>query len=378
MTQLLPRALEPWSRDHLLELAAASGWEMIDLSQSLPMVPPPELADAAGTDPTRPAGYPPSAGSQALREAFATYLARRFGVAVPSAGVAACTGAKEFLSTTPLLLRQALGERAAKRDTALIPALGYLPYEFGSHLAGLRTYRMPVDDELRIDLAGIPDDVAARALYLWVNSPTNPTGIVEKDLVRLVRWARDRGVIVLADEAYAELVWRGRPETVLSAGLDGVLAVHSVSKRSNAPGLRVGFYAGDPALMQPLVALRREVGLMSAEHSQEAAVRLLHDDAHARHFKERMRTRLFELLDLLEGHGLSCVRPAGGMFVWAAAPGGDGVAFASEAAMRAGLVVSPGRQFGPSGYGHIRVAASHRPAVIGERLAILRAAGSLG
>ena len=396
-----------WTRDRAWELAVSSGWRPLDLSLGVPAEPPPAIPQAdlhenrepgAGTgshaDPTRtaigglpaerghrllrglhesrpPAAYPPSAGTESLRAAAAGYLARRFGVTVPASAVAACAGAKEFISTVPSLLRSGRRDRSPERDVALIPALGYPPYEFGARLAGLAVHRVPVDAARRMDLDRIPDHLAARALYLWVNSPANPTGTVEPRLTEIVEWGREHGVVILSDEVYGEMTWDGAPRTALSAGLDGVLAVHGVAKRSNAPELRVGFYAGDPALVSELLPLRRDAGLIAAGESQRAAVALLGDDVHAAGLRARTARRLSGLVESLNARGLRCDHPEGGPFVWLAAPGGDGVEFAYEVAARTGLVVAPGIAYGPSGGGHVRLAAVHDPDLVEPRLAAL-------
>ncbi|GAA4183138.1 succinyldiaminopimelate transaminase [Streptosporangium oxazolinicum] len=360
-----------WARERAWELAASSGWRPLDLSLGVPAEPAPAISHAGPHENRAPAAYPPSAGTESLRVAAAGYLARRFDVTVPVSAVAACAGAKEFVSTVPSLLRSARRDRSPDRDVALIPALGYPPYEFGARLAGLTVHRVPVDAAHRMDLGRVPDHVAARALYLWVNNPANPTGAVEPRPAEVVEWGREHDVVILSDEVYAETTWDGAPRTALSAGLDGVLAVHGVAKRSNAPELRVGFYAGDPALVSELLPLRRDAGLIAAGDSQRAAAGLLDDDAHAAGLRARTARRLLGLVESLNAHGLRCDHPEGGPFVWLAAPGGDGVAFAYEVAARAGLVVAPGIAYGPSGGGHVRVAAVHDPDLVEPRLAAL-------
>lgn len=360
-----------WSRERAWELAASTRWPPLDLSLGVPAEPAPAISLANPRESRTPAAYPPSAGTETLRTAAAGYLRRRFGVTVPTPAVAACAGAKEFISTLPSLLRLGRRDRSPRRDVALIPALGYPPYEFGARLAGLAVHRVPVDATGRMDLGRVPDHLAARALYLWVNSPANPTGTLEPRPAEIVEWGREHGVVVLSDEVYTEMTWYGAPRTALAGGLDGVLAVHGVAKRSNAPGLRLGFYAGDPALVSELLPLRRDAGLIAAEDSQRAAADLLDDDAHAADLRARTARRLSGLVEALNTHGLRCDHPEGGPFVWLAAPGGDGVEFAYEVAARAGLVIAPGIAYGPSGGGHVRVAAVHDPDLLEPRLASL-------
>jgi aspartate/methionine/tyrosine aminotransferase len=235
----------PYPYDRLDEIAAiadAHEGGMVDLSVGTPCDPPPQsVLDAlASSDSER--GYPPSIGTPALRAAASAWIARRFDVPEPPA-LAACIGTKEFVGTLP----QWLQLRAPDRDTVLYPAVAYPTYAMGAELAGCRAVPVAVDDDFRLDLSSIDPGDAARALCLWVNSPSNPTGALD-DLASAAAWGRDHGVPVFSDECYAEFTWDGPPRTILEHGSDGLVAVHSLSKRSNLAGVRVGFYAGDPAL----------------------------------------------------------------------------------------------------------------------------------
>jgi aspartate/methionine/tyrosine aminotransferase len=343
----------PPSREELLVLARGSGSAPLDLSLGIPADPAP--VPGGGPPGDEPGGYPPSAGTEALRTAAAGYLRRRFGVALEPDAVAACVGSKEFISTLPLFLRDA-GLVPPGRDTVLVPQLCYPAYENGARLAGFATHRMPADDDHRMRPDLLPAAVRDRALCVWVNSPSNPTGVLEH-LDTLVAWGRRYGVLVLSDEAYAESTWSGPPQTVLTHGAAGVLAVHTLSKRSNSPGLRVGFYAGDPAVVGRLVSRRREAGMMAGATAQRSAAYLLADDEHARAQYDRGAARVADLVRLLADRGVRVRRPDGGFFVWTPAPGGDGDAWARELAGRAGIVVMPGSSYGPAGRAHVRIAA---------------------
>ncbi|WP_198539195.1 pyridoxal phosphate-dependent aminotransferase [Streptomyces graminilatus] len=345
-------------------LARASGRTPIDLSLGVAADPPPRRTRRPS--PATAAEYPLSRGTRNLREAAAGYLARRYGVTADPETIAASAGSKEFISTVPLFLREA-GIGGPDRDTVLIPALGYPAYGLGARLAGLRTHRVPVDEGFRMRLDRVPPEVSARALCLWVNSPANPTGVVEP-LTEITTWARAHGVLLLSDEAYADSTWCHDPRTALAEGPDGVLAVHSMSKRSNAPGLRVGFYAGDPAVVARLVPLRRAAGLIGSAEAQDAAADLLADDEHATAQRARNARRVTGLVAALTTAGLPCAMPEGGLFVWLTAPGGDGRAFARRLAERAGVVVMPGSEYGPGGEGHVRIAAVRDTDEIVERL----------
>jgi aspartate/methionine/tyrosine aminotransferase len=208
------------------------------------------------------------------------------------------------------------------------------------------------------DLDAVDRDDVDRALALWINSPSNPTGRLT-DLDRSAAWGRSHGIPVLSDECYAEFTWDGRPRTILSSGTEGVLAVHSLSKRSNLAGARAGFFAGDPDLVGFLTGVRRHAGLMVPGPVQASAVVAFNDDAHVEAQRHRYAERLTFLGEVLSGAGLVAPMPAGGFYLWLPVPeglSGDGWAATESLALRAGLLVSPGDLYGPDGSGFIRVA----------------------
>ena len=217
----------------------------------------------------------------------------------------------------------------------------------------------------------------ARALLLWSNSPSNPTGGLG-DLGAEAAWGRAHGVPVFSDECYAEFTWDGPPRSVLQYGSDGVVAVHSLSKRSNLAGVRVGFYAGDPELVEFLRAVRQHAGLMVPGPAQAAGVAALSDDAHVEVQRERYRERLAFLAGVLGGYGCPVAPPEGGFYLWVPVPAGrwpDAWLMAEALATDGGILVSPGDLYGDAGAGHVRVAVvqpMERLALVGERLARVR------
>ncbi|GAA2503477.1 pyridoxal phosphate-dependent aminotransferase [Winogradskya humida] len=352
------------TRDELLALAGRSGYPVLDLSLGVPADPPPRVQPGP---PARAGGYPPSAGTAELRAAAAGYLWRQFGVRAAADSIAACAGAKEFVAGLPQHLRRLRADD--HRDIVLIPGLCYPTYAFGAELAGLRAYRMPMGPDLRMRPSELAPDIAARALMVWVTSPGNPTGVCE-DLPALAAWGRAHDVLVASDEAYAETTWTGPPRTILTGAGHGVLAVHSLAKRNNAPGLRAGFYAGDPGLVRALVRSRRDAGLMASTASQDAAAQLLADDDLAAGQRDRNQARVDGLVKALRDNGFPCSPPDGGLFVWLDVT--NGAAFARELATQAGVVVMPGAAYGPAGTAFVRIAAVHDPAVVACRLALLK------
>ncbi|MHB1928623.1 MAG: aminotransferase class I/II-fold pyridoxal phosphate-dependent enzyme, partial [Acidimicrobiales bacterium] len=198
----------------------------VDLSIGTPVDPPPAgvLAALAAEESAAAArGYPPSVGTPALREGIARWLGETFGIGVDPEAVGVCVGTKELVATTP----QWMHLRRPDRDTVLYPAVSYPTYAMGAELAGLRAVPVPLDERWRLDLSAVDPADEARALMLWVNSPGNPAGGLD-DLAAAAAWGRERRIPVFSDECYVELTWDGPPRTILSTGMDGVVAVHSL------------------------------------------------------------------------------------------------------------------------------------------------------
>jgi succinyldiaminopimelate transaminase len=363
----------PYDRlDGLAKLADAHPGGMVDCSVGTPCDPPPRTVVEALATSGSERGYPASAGSPQLREAAAAWLERRFGLgAVPVSAVAACVGTKELVASVP----HVLGLRQPDRDTVLYPAVSYPTYAMGAELAGCRPVAVPpaAGRAGGLDLTAIAPDDAARALVLWSNSPSNPTGALG-DLGAEAAWGRANGVPVFSDECYAEFTWDGPPRSVLEHGLDGVVAVHSLSKRSNLAGVRVGFYAGDAELVEFLRAVRQHAGLMVPGPAQAAGVAALADDEHVEAQRARYRERLAYLAGVLGAYGCPVAFPEGGFYLWVPVPASrwpDGWAMAEALANDGGLLVSPGDLYGEAVAGHVRVAVvqpMERLALVGERL----------
>ena len=350
----------------LQELAAAQPGGLVDLSIGTPCDPPPPAAMAALADPAATRSYPPSIGTAAYRSAAAGWLERRFGVHLGPERVAACVGSKELVAGIPQWLRL----RTPDRDTVLYPAISYPTYAMGATLAGCRAVPVPVDEAWRLRLDAIDEADAERALCLWVNTPGNPAGGLD-DLGAAAAWGRERGVPVLSDECYAEFTWDGPPRTILEHGADGVLAVHSLSKRSNFAGARAGFYAGDADLVTYLSEVRKHAGFMVPGPVQAAGAVAWADDEHVAVQAARYHERLEVLVEALRGIGLDARLPGGAFYLWVPAPDGDAWALARLLAERGGALVSPGEFYGPDGAGHVRVAAVQpleRIRLLAERL----------
>ncbi len=351
----------PYDRlDELKPLASALEGGLVDLSIGTPCDPPPPAVVEALARSGAERGYPPSIGTAAYREAAAGWMARRLGVTVAPSQVAACVGTKELVAGIP----QWLHLRRPDLDTVLYPVPSYPTYEMGATLAGCRAVPYRSLDDLD------PADVA-QALCLWVNVPGNPTGAVG-DLGAAAAWGRAHGVPVLSDECYVEFTWDGPPRTILEHGTEGVLAVHSLSKRSNLAGARAGCYAGDADLVTYLSEVRKHVGLMVPGPVQAAAVAAWSDDAHVDEQRQRYLGRLEAMRAALADIGVDAPLPQGAFYLWAPAPDGDAWSLTRRLAADGGALVSPGELYGPEGAGHVRLAvvqSDERIALVADRLA---------
>jgi succinyldiaminopimelate transaminase len=353
--------------DALKQVAAAAPGGMVDVSVGTPVDPMPAIVVQALAEAAAGAtGYPLTIGTAAYREAAAWWIERRFGCLVTPAEVVAVIGTKELVASLP----RALSLRDPSRDTILYPAAAYPTYAMGATLAGLRAVPVPVDDAWHVDLSQVSDDDASRALVLWLNDPSNPTGAVAspQEMEAAVAWARARGIVVASDECYAEFTYdadghASSPVTALTAGNEGVLAVHSLSKRSNLAGFRAGFVAGDGDLVQYLGEIRKHGGMMTPAPVQHAAAVALGDDEHVVEQQLRYARRRAKALPALEARGLVHDGGDSAFYLWLrdagasgdGAPRRDGWAIAADLA-ETGLIVAPGDFYGEAGAQHVRVA----------------------
>ena len=309
-------------------------------------------------------GYPATHGTPRLREAAAGWLARRHGVTVDPAAVLPVIGTKEFIAALPALLGCGPG------DSVVHPELAYPTYDIGARLAGATA--VPTD--------GLTALGPAPARLVWINSPANPTGRVlpTEHLRKVVSWARERGAVVASDECYLELGWTTRPVSILHPDVSaetfrGLLAVHSLSKRSNMAGYRAGFVTGDPELIAELLEIRKHAGMMMPAPVQAAMAAALDDDEHADEQRGRYQARRQRLAAALTGAGWVIEHSEAGLYLWATRPGHDCWGSVQVLA-EAGILVAPGEFYGPAGQQHIRVALTatdERIAAAARRLAAL-------
>lgn len=337
----------PWDKlEPYKATAAAHPGGIVDLSVGTPVDPVPELIQKALVAAADSPGYPTVWGTPELRDAITGWLVRRLGARdVTHRHVLPVVGSKEFVAWLPTQLGLGPGDRVA------FPRLAYPTYEVGARLA--RAEYVAYDDPTELDPEGLK--------LLWLNSPSNPTGRVlsKEELTRIVAWAREHGILVLSDECYLELGWEADPVSVLhpdvcGGSYDGLVALHSLSKRSNLAGYRAAFAAGDPEVLGPLLQIRKHGGMMTSAPTQAAVVAALGDDAHVREQRERYAARRAVLREALLGHGFRVEHSEASLYLWATRDEScwDTVAHLAER----GVLVAPGDFYGPAGGRHVRVA----------------------
>nr|WP_202446704.1 succinyldiaminopimelate transaminase [Streptomyces sp. SID5468] len=337
----------PWDRLEPYKTAAAAHPDgIVDLSVGTPVDPVPEVVRQALAAAADSPGYPPTYGTPELRESIAGWLARRHAVAADPAHVLPLVGSKELVGWLPLLLGLDAGDQVA------YPRLAYPTYEVGALMARAEpvTYDDPVTD---LD--------PARVKLVWLNTPSNPTGrtLGADELRRIVGWAREHGIVVVSDECYIELGWETEPVSVLhpdvcGGGHTGLIAVHSLSKRSNCAGYRGAFLAGDPELVGELLGVRKHLGMIVPAPVQAAMIAALDDQAHADEQYARYARRRAALRTAFEGAGFRIEHSEASLYLWATRdePCWDTVGDLSKR----GILVAPGDFYGPEGGRFVRIA----------------------
>jgi acetylornithine aminotransferase len=299
--------------------------------------------------------YPATNGRPELRAACAAWLERRYGLRLdPERHVLPANGTKEAVYTLAFAL---IGPGAA-RDTVVIPTPAYPVYEGGARFAGARVHFAPLrsEDGWRFRPERVPADVWARTALLWLNSPHNPTGAVLDEVTgeKLVRMAREQGFWIASDEAYADLWFEGdAPGTLLSHGVENLIGLWTLSKRSAMTGYRSGFMAGDPRLMDALRKFRPSLGNATPDFIQQAAIAAWNDDTHTPAQREGYGSKRALFLAEFARRGWAVEASAATFYLWMRAPGGDDVGFV-ESLLKLGLVTTPGSFLGPGGEGYVR------------------------
>jgi len=339
----------------------------IRLSIGEPQHAPPELATRALVEHVAGVGrYPATRGTADLRAAAADWLARRFALRAvdPDSELLPVAGTREAL----FAIAQAVVDRSRPAGAVLLPNPGYQIYEGAALLAGVEPARYPAGAATGPDLDAIPATVWDRCQLLYICNPGNPTGAVldRATLAALIERAHRHDFVIAADECYAEIhPDEEQPPCGLLAAADGdfarCLVFHSLSKRSNLPGLRSGFVAGDARLIAAFARYRTYQGCALPPPTQAASAAVWRDEAHVRENRAAYRAKFDAVLPIL-ADALDCPRPAGAFYCWPRIPGGDDERFCRELVRQQNVHAVPGRYLGRTvdgvnpGAGHVRLA----------------------
>jgi succinyldiaminopimelate transaminase len=326
--------------------AAAHPDGLVDLSMGTPVDSTPDVVQKALVDAADAPGYPTVLGPIALRQAAVDWLERRFGATGLSADqVLATIGSKELIANLPTQL--GLGPT----DLVVIPEIAYPTYEVGAQYAGCQV--VAADSTVKLG--------PVRPAIAYINSPANPHGRVlgADHLRKMIAWSRERGTLLVSDECYLEYAWEDEPASVLhpdvnGGSLEGVLALHSLSKRSNMAGYRGAFVAGDAAVVAELLAVRKHLGLMVPVPVQAAMIAALGDDEHVDRQRATYAARRRMLRTALVSAGFRIDHSQGALFLWATRgePCRDTIDWLAEL----GILAAPGDFYGPLGHQHVRLA----------------------
>ena len=314
-----------------------------------------------------------------LKQAVCDYYERRFGVSgITLSMVQSCNGTQEGVGHLGLALLD-------PGDTILVPDPCYPVFEAGAKIADakLEYYPLVAEHNYLPYVAGIDPEVADRAKYMIVSLPANPVGSVGTPEIyeEIIAFAREHDLLIVHDNAYSDIVFDGEPGGSFlqyPGALEVGVEFFSLSKSFNVTGARIGFLVGREDVVSAFAKLRSQIDFGMFFPIQKAAIACLNgprDEVEAQRLKYQERRDA--LCDGLEGLGWERPNAHGSMFVWAKLPGGrtDSMAFCEELMEKAGVVVTPGASFGPSGEGHVRMALVLPPDQIALAVEAIREAG---
>ncbi len=270
----------------------------IDLSQGTPVDPTPTFIQEALTKASNSPSYPLTAGSSQLKDAIRAWATLNLG-ATGEFDVLPVIGSKEFVALLPTFLQS---------KTVLYPMIAYPTYLVGALMASAKA--IPVE----IDAKSWPT-----ADLAWINSPSNPTGQVQSDseILATINWARNNGSVIASDECYLSFSKEAKSILSLTGGNnEGVLAVHSLSKRSNLAGYRAAFVIGDSKLIDQIRQIRKHAGLIVPLPVQQAMIAALSDNNHAIEQAERYEKRRIKLITALSKAGFTIEHSQAGLYIW--------------------------------------------------------------
>ena len=389
MNPLLSR-LQPYPFERLRQLHAGvtpnPAYSPISLGIGEPRHATPQLIkDALAASLSGLASYPATAGEPRLRQAMSDWLARRYGLKIdPATQILPVNGSREALFS----LAQTVIDPSQPGATVVSPNPFYQIYEGAALLAGAQTWFAPSDParNFAVDWAAVPQEVWEKTQLLFVCSPGNPTGaVMSLDEWKLIFELSDRhGFVIASDECYSEIYFRDEPplgglQAAAQLGrhdFKNLISLTSLSKRSNVPGLRSGFVAGDAALIKPFLLYRTYHGSAMSPVVQAASIAAWNDEQHVIENRALYREKFAKVTPLL-AEVMDVALPDAGFYLWAAIPAvfqGSDTAFARELLALYNVVVLPGSYLAREARGHNPGAGRIRMALVAETAECVEAA----
>lgn len=317
----------------------------IDFGVGDPKEPTPEIVRETikkAIDARKSSGYPSYIGSDEYRLEISKWSKKRFGVNLDyQKEITSTIGAKEAVFNFP----EAFIEPG---DYVIMPNPGYPPYERGTLFAEGRSCFVPLlrENDYLMDLSNIPREIVKKSKILWVSYPNNPTGAAATDefYKEAVDFGHDNNIIVASDECYTEIYYDKRPCSLLEFSKEGVVAFHSLSKRSNMTCYRVGWVAGDENVISAFKKLKTNIDSGTPTFIQDAAIAALRDESHVEKARKAYKEKRDILMGAFESAGLENCAPDATLYIWQKTPNGTGsVDFAKRLLQKEiAVVVTPG------------------------------------
>ncbi|MCB0352241.1 MAG: aminotransferase class I/II-fold pyridoxal phosphate-dependent enzyme [Bdellovibrionales bacterium] len=315
--------------------------------------------------------YPLSEGNKTLRDAIAEYLGRRFRVDLdPASQILSVTGSKEAIYHLPSLIF----EPGLPKDTVIGPNLGYPPYPKGTLMAGAKYHPVQLlpENGFLLELDSLAPEILKKTALAWLNYPHNPTGATcdKEYLARQVETAKRYQIILCSDECYADVYFGDPPPSILQVTTEGVLAFHSLSKRSGLTGWRAGFIAGDSQILAEYRRLRNTIGVATPEPVQLMAELSWSDDHHVAARREVFRNMRATAEKAFRSMNLEYFQSDASFYYWIKAPACNTGESYFEELFQAGIIVTPSEFFDETLFGWFRISLVTTPDELIEALAL--------
>ncbi len=322
-----------------------SGITPIDFGVGDPKEPTPDIVRNAikkSVDARKSSGYPSYIGTDEFRQEISNWSKKRFGINLDyQKEITSTIGAKEAVFNFPEAFIN-------NGDYAIMPNPGYPPYERGTLFAEGKPYFVPLmkENNFLMDLNSIPKEIIKKSRILWINYPGNPTGAVapEEFFREAIDFGHDNNIIIASDECYTEIYFNEKPHSVLEFSKEGVVAFHSLSKRSAMTGYRIGWAAGDENIISAFRKLKTNIDSGTPTFIQDAAVSALKDESHVDKMRKEYKQKRGIMIKALTSAGLEDCTPDATLYIWQRTPENtDSVGFAKKLLQKEiAVVVTPG------------------------------------